>query len=100
MFYVLYRMVMLPMALGDPIATQTTQFLHFYILLTTFVVSEHRDIKFIVQVDHDKSQLRRQTILERGWSRHVTHLNFYPTPLKYLEWLKLETSNCVLWLGV
>jgi len=29
----------------------------------------------------------------------VTHFKFF-VPLKYLKWLKLETSNFVYWLAV
>jgi len=62
-------------------------------------VGEHRDFNFGVLVGHSKSQTTEDKLSLKGaWSRHVTHFKFL-VPLKYIEWLMLETSNFVHWLG-
>ena len=57
-----------------------------------FVVGEHRDFKFGVQVDHSKSQPMNDKLYVKGV---VTSSDPFKT---YLERLKLETSNFVYWL--
>jgi len=83
MLYALYRMVTLPVILGDTYP-QTTIISTFCIAFHIFVVDEHRDFKFGVQVEHSKSQPKNDKLsLKRVWSHHVTHLKFLG-PLKYL----------------
>jgi len=48
--YTLYRMVMLPMTLGDPNHLKPPQFLHLRCLML-FVIADRKDYKFDVQVD-------------------------------------------------
>jgi len=66
-------MVTLPVILGDfyPQATPiTTLCVAFHI----FVVGEHREVKFGMQVGHSKSQPTDDKLFLYGaWSHHVTH---------------------------
>jgi len=66
----------------------------FYVTFLIFVVGEHRDFKFGMRVDHNKSQPTDDKLLLKGaWSRHLTLLKIF-SPLKIsLERLKLGTSN-------
>jgi len=84
--------------LGRPLTPQTTPVSTCCVAFHIFIVGECRDFKFDVQVEHSKSQPMNDKLwLKRTWSHHVTHFKFL-VPLKYLEWLKLETSNFVHWL--
>jgi len=66
-------MVILTVTLGDPYP-QTTPNSTFCIAFYIFVVSEHRDFKFGMQVDHSKSQAMDDRLSLKGaWSRHMTH---------------------------
>ena len=59
-------------------------------------MSEHRDFKFGVKVDHSKSQPTDGKLsLKEKWSRHVTHFKFLviSSPINIsLGRLKLKTS--------
>jgi len=69
----------------------------FWIAFHIFVVGEHRNFKFGVQVDHSKFQACRlwdTNSLKDAWSHHVTLFKFL-VPKMFLERLKLETSNLV-----
>ena len=61
-------------------------------------VRELRDFKCAVQFDHSKFQPTDKKLSLKGGSRHVAHIK-YLVPLRYLEWIKLETSNFVHWLA-
>ena len=77
----LYRMLTLPVTLGDPNHPNDTFCIAFHI----FVVSECRDFKFGLQVEHSKSQpMDDKLTLNGAWSRHVTNFKFL-VPLKYLS---------------
>jgi len=70
----LCRMLTLPWVTSNP---QTTPISTFCVAFHIFIVGEHKDFKFGVQVDHSKSQPTDDTLsLKRAWSPHVTHLKF------------------------
>jgi len=76
-------MVTMSITLQDP-EPQTTRISTYFIALCIFIVGEHRDIKFDVQVDHSKSQpMDDKLSLKEEWSCHITHFKFLVS-LKYL----------------
>jgi len=73
----------------------------FFVAFLIFIVGEHRDLKFGMQVNHSKSHPMGDKLSQKGvWSHHMTHFKFL-VPLKYLlVQLKLETSNFVHWFAM
>jgi len=53
---------------------KSTRISTFCIAFHILTVGEHRDFKFGVQVDHNKSQPMVNKLSQKGaWSHHVTH---------------------------
>jgi len=68
---------------------ETTPISTFCVAFPIFLVGEHTDFKFGVQVDHNLSQPKDDTMFLKGtWSRHVIYFKFLVL-LTYL-WLRLK----------
>jgi len=56
---------------------QTTPNSTFFIAFHIFVLGEHKDFRFGVEIDHSKSQPTEDKLSLTGvWSHHVTHFKF------------------------
>jgi len=77
---------------------QTTPISTFCVAFHIYVVGEHRDIKFGVQVHYSKSKpTDDKWSLKGAWSCHVTHFK-YLVPLKY-HWNGLSYRVEILYTG-
>jgi len=94
------RLVLVPANLDNP--GESPEGRKTYVCVHFFVIGEHRDFQFGVQVNYSKYQLKEGKLpLKGAWSRYVTQFKFLsPPPKIYLERLKLDTSHFVQWLAM